>query len=87
MPTFGQKNVNSVKNTHYGPKKSVGCHFFHFFTKKLLPNAHISSKKRQFCQKYTLWTKKVNRMSFFSIFSRKITDLRTIRIAKTHNGS
>ena len=34
MPTFGQKNVNSVKNTHYGPKKSIGCHFFSIFSRK-----------------------------------------------------
>ena len=35
MPTFGQKNVDSVKNTHYGPKKSIGCHFFPFFHEKI----------------------------------------------------
>ena len=28
MHIFGQKNVNSVKNTlYFGPKKSIGCIF------------------------------------------------------------
>ena len=35
IPIFGPKNVNSVKNTHYGPKKSIGCHFFPFFHEKI----------------------------------------------------
>ena len=37
---------------------------------------YIQSKKRLFCQNYTLllsWVKKVNKMSFFSDFSRKIS--------------
>ena len=29
------KNVNSVKNSHYGPKKSIGCPFLPFFHEKI----------------------------------------------------
>ena len=42
-------------------------------------------KKRQFCQKFTLWTKKINRMSFFTIFSRKNYCLMPIYIFKKKN--
>ena len=42
-------------------------------------------KKRQFCQKYTLWTKKINRMSFFTNFSRKNYCLMPIYIFKKKN--
>ena len=41
------KNVNSVKNSHYGPKKSIGCPFLPFFHEKLLPNAHIYFQKEK----------------------------------------
>ena len=37
MPIFGKKNVNSVITTlQYGTKKSIGCPFFRYFTKKSL---------------------------------------------------
>ena len=42
-------------------------------------------KNRQFCQKSTLWTKKINRMSFFTIFSRKNYCLMPIYIFKKKN--
>ena len=120
MPIFCQKNVNSVKITHYDQKSEEDVLFFGYFTKKalmyiyfqkrtsilskdtaLMPifcrkNVHffkntvllcqffqnfhrkplavmpIFDQKHQFYQNYTiLWAKKVNRMPFFSDFSRK----------------
>ena len=65
-PYFVKKNVHSLKNT------VLLCHFFKFFMKNLLLSCPYLVKKRQFCQNYTiLWAKKVNRMPFFSDFSRK----------------
>ena len=34
MPIFGLENVNSVKRTYYGPKKSMGCPFSPNFIEK-----------------------------------------------------
>ena len=47
--------------------------FFSIFSwKSPICHAHICSKKREFCQNYTiLWGKNVNRILFFSDFSRK----------------
>ena len=53
----------------------LSCPFFSNFSWKT-PCSHADdwSKKRKFCQNYTLlWGKKVNRMPFFSDFSRKIS--------------
>ena len=51
----------------------LSCPFFSNFSWKTpCSHAHDWSKKRKFCQNYTLlWAKKVNRMPFFSDFSRK----------------
>ena len=84
MPIFYQKNVHSLKNTmlscpHFVKKTSTlsitQCSHVIFFT-SFMKNPPVSCpylvKKRQFCQNYTiLWAKKVNRMPFFSDFSRK----------------
>ena len=46
--------------------------FFQFFSKNPLLSSPYLVKKRRFCQNYTIfWVKKVNRMPFFSDFSRK----------------
>ena len=40
------KNINSVETTqYYGPKKSIGYHFFWFFKKKSQLQSHICQKK------------------------------------------
>ena len=64
MPIFSQKT--SILSQKHGSLMS-----FFFFMKTPCCHAHIWSKS-QFCQNYTiLWPKKVNRMPFFSDFSRK----------------
>ena len=62
---FCQKNVHSVKNT-------LPCHFFLVFYEKSPAVKPIFGKKNVGFVKITLfWVKKVNRMPFFSDFSRK----------------
>ena len=52
MPTFGQRNVNSDKNTlYYGPKKSIDP-FFLFFIKK-----YNTALIPIFCRKPSILTK------------------------------
>ena len=67
LAIFCQKNFHSLTNT------VLSCHFFQIFHEKhpaVMPV--FGQKKRQFCQNYTiLWANKVNRMPFFSNFSRK----------------
>ena len=60
--------------------------FFNFFMKSC-SHAHDWPTKRQFYQNYTLlWAKKVNRMPFFSDFSRKkITALMPIFCKNVHS--
>ena len=47
MPLFGQKNVSSVKTTiYYGRKKSIGCFFFCYFSRKnYYSNAHVLKRR------------------------------------------
>ena len=57
------------------PSKKLCSHvifFFYLFSKNPLLSSPYLVKKRRFCQNYTIfWVKKVNRMPFFSDFSRK----------------
>ena len=46
MPIFGQKNVNSVKFTHYDHKSEEDVLFSDISRKKNCSNAHIFSKKK-----------------------------------------
>ena len=76
MPIFGQKNVNSIKNTlYYGPKKVNRMPFFPILNKKItaqkqqvhsLKNTLLSCPyKRPFSQKHGAL------MSFLKIFHEK----------------
>ena len=48
------KNINSVKTTqYYGPKKSIGYHFFWFFKKKSQLQSHICPKKCPLSYRHT----------------------------------
>ena len=54
MSISGQSNVNSVKITlYYGPKKSVRCLFFRFFTKKLMLSCLYFIQNHLFSKKHT----------------------------------
>ena len=64
MPTFFQKNVQSLKET------VLTCQFLQICREIYLPvlscHAHIWTKQRQIFQNYTiLWAKKVNRIPLF----------------------
>ena len=65
MPIFCQKNVLSLKNT------KLLCNCFQIFHEKPPADMPICSQKTSILSKPILWAKKVNRMPFFSDFSRK----------------
>ena len=67
MPIFGQKNVNSVKNTlYYGPNKSIRYPFFRFFMKKYCSHTHILLKKL-----FILTKTRCSHVIFFYILMKK----------------
>ena len=84
MLIFNQKYVYFLKKTllsspYFLKKRSFSqnycaliLRFFKFFMKNLLLSSPYLVKKRQFYQNYTIfWVLKVDRMPFFSDFSRK----------------